>query len=186
PHRRAELLLAAVETVMEDSETEAALLSAENGKVIGESTFDLMGLVQRTELACGLADEVESVETLPGPPTETSTAHRPMGVVTTIVPFNWAVAILGASLPYSLRAGTTVVVKPPPSAPLATTRGVHRMAKHLPAGVLNVVTGEHAEIGAALVANEDVAKVCFTGSINGGKRIMSMAAEALTGVLLEL
>src|SRR5699024_3576727 len=60
PHRRAELLLAAVETVMEDSETEAALLSAENGKVIGESTFDLMGLVQRTELACGLADEVES------------------------------------------------------------------------------------------------------------------------------
>src|SRR5699024_4038942 len=35
-------------------------------------------------------------------------------------------------------------------------------------------------------AHEDVAKVCFTGSINGGKRIMSMAAEALTGVLLEL
>lgn len=186
PHRRAELLLAAVETVMEDSETEAALLSAENGKVIGESTFDLMGLVQRTELACGLADEVESVETLPGPPTETLMSHKPMGVVTIIVPFNWPVAILGASLPYALMAGNTVVVKPPPSAPLATTRAVHRMAKHLPAGVLNVVTGEDAEIGAALVANEDVAKVCFTGSINGGKRIMSMAAEALTGVLLEL
>src|SRR5699024_11068185 len=75
---------------------------------------------------------------------------------------------------------------PPPSAPLAITRAVQRMAKHLPAGVLNVVTGQDTEIGAALVANEDVAKVCFTGSINGGKRIMSMAAESLTSVLLEL
>ena len=186
PHRRAELLLAAVETVMEDSETEAALLSAENGKVIGESTFDLMGLVQRTELACGLADEVETVETLPGPPIETLVSHKPMGVVTIIVPFNWPVAILGASLPYALMAGNTVVVKPPPSAPLATARAVQRMAKHLPAGVLNVVTGEDANIGAALVTNDDVAKVCFTGSINGGKKIMSMAAESLTSVLLEL
>ena len=186
PHRRAELLLAAVESVMDDSETEAALLSAENGKVIGESTFDLMGLVQRTELACGLADEVDAEETLPGPPIETLVSHKPMGVVTIIVPFNWPVAILGASLPYALMAGNTVVVKPPPSAPLAITRAVQRMAKHLPVGVLNVVTGQDTEIGAALVANEDVAKVCFTGSINGGKRIMSMAAESLTSVLLEL
>src|SRR5699024_9004937 len=54
------------------------------------------------------------------------------------------------------------------------------------AGVLNVVTGEDATIGSALVSNTDVAKVCFTGSVNGGKRIMSMAAETLTNVLLEL
>src|SRR5699024_11929839 len=97
PHRRAELLLAAVETVMEDSETEAALLSAENGKGIGESTFDLMGLVQRTELACGLADAVESVETPPGPPTETLMSHKPRGVVTKMVSLNWPVAGLDAS-----------------------------------------------------------------------------------------
>lgn len=186
PKRRAELLLAASERVMENAETEAALLSAENGKVVGESTFDLMGLVQRTELACGLADQVDAVETLPGPPTETLVSHEPMGVVTIIVPFNWPIAILGASLPYALMAGNTVIVKPPPSNPLAITRAVQRMAETLPAGVLNVVTGEDDKIGAALVSNTDVAKVCFTGSVNGGKRIMSMAAETLTGVVLEL
>src|SRR5699024_2284283 len=60
------------------------------------------------------------------------------------------------------------------------------MAKHLPAGVLNVVTGEDAGIGAALVANEGVAQVCFTCRLHGGKRIMSMVAEALTSVFLEL
>ncbi|WP_258933728.1 aldehyde dehydrogenase family protein [Nesterenkonia pannonica] len=83
-------------------------------------------------------------------------------------------------------AGNTVVVKPPPSCPLATTRAVQRIAEQLPPGVLNVVTGEDAEIGEALVSHEDVAKVCFTGSVNGGKRIMTMAAQTLTNVTLEL
>lgn len=186
PKYRAERLLAASETVMVGAEEEAALLSAENGKVVGESTFDLMGLVQRTELACSLVDEVDAVEILPGPPTETVVSHKPTGVVTIIVPFNWPIAILGASLPYALLAGNTVIVKPPPSAPLAITRAVIRFAESLPPGVLNVITGEDAEIGAALVSNEDVAKVCFTGSVNGGKRIMAMAAETMTGVVLEL
>ena len=186
PQRRAELLMAASETVMADSEHEAALLSAENGKIIPESTFDLMGLVQRTELACGLVDQVDTVETLPGPPTETLVSYKPMGVVTIIVPFNWPLAILGASLPYALLAGNTVIVKPPPSAPLAITRAVQRFAEKLPPDVLTVVTGHDAEIGGPLVSNEDVAKVCFTGSVNGGKRIMAMAAETMTSVLLEL
>jgi len=183
---RAELLRAAAGTVMENSDAEARLLSEENGKVIGESTFDLLGLVQRTELACDLADRVDDVETLPGPPTETLVSFKPMGVVTIIVPFNWPIAILGASMPYALMAGNTVVVKPPPSAPLAMTRAVQRYAEKLPPGVLNVVTGEDAEIGSALVSNKDVAKVCFTGSVQGGKRIMTMAAETMTSVLLEL
>ncbi|GAA4118325.1 aldehyde dehydrogenase family protein [Enteractinococcus coprophilus] len=183
---RAELLRAAAGTVMENSDAEARLLSEENGKVIGESTFDLLGLVQRTELACDLADRVDDVETLPGPPTETLVSFKPMGVVTIIVPFNWPIAILGASMPYALMAGNTVVVKPPPSAPLAMTRAVQRYAEKLPPGVLNVVTGEDAEIGSALVSNKDIAKVCFTGSVQGGKRIMTMAAETMTSVLLEL
>ena len=63
-----------------------------------------------------------------------------------------------------------------PSAPLATTRVVQRIAEKLPPGVLNVVTGKDANM-AALIQNTDVAKVCFTGSVNGGKRIMEMASE---------
>ncbi|WP_258935458.1 aldehyde dehydrogenase family protein [Nesterenkonia pannonica] len=75
--------------IMENSEQEAGILSRENGKVVGESTFDLMGLAKRFELACGLAEEVDAVEVLPGPPTEVHVSHKPMGVVTIIVPFNW-------------------------------------------------------------------------------------------------
>src|SRR5690625_6451657 len=97
-----------------------------------------------------------------------------------IVPVNWPIAILAASVPYALLAGNTVVAKPPPSCPLAITRAVQRYAEKLPPGVVNVITGEDAVIGKPLVTNEDVAKVCFTGSVNGGKRIMSMAAETMT------
>lgn len=186
PAERAAYLTEANSTVTADVEAEAAILSSENGKVVGESIGDHYGLLQRTELAIGLADIVDATDVLPGPPTETLVSYKPMGVVTIIVPFNWPIAILGAALPYALMAGNTVVVKPPPSCPLATTRAVLRYAQKLPAGVLNVVTGEDAEIGEALVSNPDVAKVCFTGSVGGGKRIMTMAAQALTNVTLEL
>ena len=94
-----------------------------------------------------------------------------LGVVSIIVPFNWPVAILGAALPHALLAGNTVIVKPPLTAPLATARIVERIAEQLPPGVLNVVTGPDANMS-ALIANTDVAKVCFTGSVGGGKKMM--------------
>ena len=122
---------------------------------------------------------------MPGIPVETTVAYQPLGVVTVIVPFNWPIAILGASLPHALLAGNTAIVKPPPSAPLATTRVVQRIAEKLPPGVLNVVTGKDADM-AALITSDDIAKVCFTGSVGGGKRIMEMASKSLTRVTLEL
>jgi acyl-CoA reductase-like NAD-dependent aldehyde dehydrogenase len=109
-----------------------------------------------------------------------------MGVVTIILPFNWPLAILGASLPQALLAGNTVIVKPPRSAPLATVLAVSRMASLLPSGVLNIVTGEDAVIGEPLIAGAGVAKVCFTGSVAAGRRIMAIAAGSLTRVALEL
>ena len=98
-------------------------------------------------------------------------------MVTIIVPFNWPVAILGAALPHALLAGNAVIVKPPLTAPLATTRIVERIAAQLPPGVLNVVTGVDANMS-ALVRNPDVAKVCFTGSVNGGKKMMDWPRRA--------
>ena len=115
----------------------------------------------------------------------TEVRYQPLGVVTVIVPFNWPIAILGAALPHALLAGNTAIVKPPPSAPLATARIVQRVAEKLPPGVLNVVTGADAQMG-GLIRSTDVAKVCFTGSVGGGKRIMELASATLTRVTLEL
>jgi acyl-CoA reductase-like NAD-dependent aldehyde dehydrogenase len=186
PQERAELLTAALAPLEADRPATAEVLTRENGKVRMESFIDSIVFAHRFGLATALADEVDRVVDLPAPPLNTRVTHLPLGVVTIIVPFNWPLAILAASLPQALLAGNTVVVKPPPTCPLATVRTVEQVARLLPPGVLNVVTGADAEIGSTLVADDRVRKVAFTGSVGGGKRIMAMASESLTRVTLEL
>ena len=189
PQQRAEKMLAALAGLAENRDDDAALLSQENGKVRMESWVDSLVLELRWKLALGHAAEVSASKVLPpipgAIPVQTTVAYQPLGVVTIIVPFNWPVAILGAALPQALLAGNAVIVKPPLTAPLATTRIVERIARQLPPGVLNVVTGPDANMS-ALVRNPDVAKVCFTGSVNGGRKIMELASASLTRVTLEL
>ncbi|WJL94636.1 aldehyde dehydrogenase family protein [Microbacterium sp. ET2] len=186
---RARLMADAIAGIADDRDADAAILSQENGKIRFEAWVDALVFEIRWNLALMLAGEVDKGHTLPvvpgAIPVNTEVAYQPLGVVTVIVPFNWPIAILGAALPHALLAGNTAIVKPPPSAPLATTRVVQRVAEKLPPGVLNVVTGKDENM-AGLIQNPDIAKVCFTGSVNGGKRIMEMASKTLTRVTLEL
>jgi acyl-CoA reductase-like NAD-dependent aldehyde dehydrogenase len=175
--------------IAENRGDDAAILSQENGKIRFEAWVDSLVLELRWKLALSHVDEVNASKVLPpipgAIPVETTVAYQPLGVVTIIVPFNWPVAILGAALPHALLAGNAVIVKPPLTAPLATTRIVQRIARQLPPGVLNVVTGADANMS-ALIRNPDVAKVCFTGSVNSGKKMMELASHSLTRVTLEL
>ncbi len=185
---RAAKMAEAIAGIADDRDTDAAILSQENGKIRFESWIDALVFEIRWNLALMIADEVDTGKTLPvvpGIPVETVVSYQPLGVVTVIVPFNWPIAILGAALPHALLAGNTAIVKPPQSAPLATTRVVQRIAEKLPPGVLNIITGKDENM-AGLIQNTDVAKVCFTGSVNGGKRMMEMASKSLTRVTLEL
>jgi acyl-CoA reductase-like NAD-dependent aldehyde dehydrogenase len=189
PQQRAEEMLAALAGIAENRDDDAAILSQENGKIRFEAWIDSLVLELRWKLALSLAGEVNASKVLPpipgAIPVATTVAYQPLGVVTIIVPFNWPVAILGAALPCALLAGNAVIVKPPLTAPLATTRIVQRIAQQLPPGVLNVVTGADANMS-ALIRNPDVAKVCFTGSVSSGKKVMELASHSLTRVTLEL
>ncbi len=189
PRERAEKMLASLAGIAENRDEDAAVLSQENGKIRLEAWIDSLVLELRWKLALSLVDEVDSAKVLPpipaAIPVRSTVAYQPLGVVSIIVPFNWPIAILGASLPHALLAGNTVIVKPPLSAPLATTRVVQRIARQLPPGVLNVVTGPDLHMS-PLTCNPDVAKVCFTGSVGGGKKIMELASASLTRVTLEL
>ena len=186
---RAKAMADAIAGIADDRDEDAAILSQENGKIRMEAWIDALVFEIRWNLALSLKDEVETSKTLPvvpgAIPVSTEVSYQPLGVVTIIVPFNWPIAILGASLPHALLAGNTAIVKVPPTTPLATARVVQRVAEKLPAGVLNVISGKDENM-AGLIQNPDVAKVCFTGSVNGGKRIMEMASKTLTRVTLEL
>mgnify|MGYP005712161741 FL=1 len=85
----------------------------------------------------------------------------------------------------ALAAGNTVVVKPSEITPLSIMIWLEKCCDHLPNGILNMVTG-FGETGAALVEHPDTRVIAFTGSVDTGKKIASMAATQLKKTSLEL
>jgi len=183
---RADQVRASLGALAADQDERIDLLSRENGKVRSECDIEMHVFDARFNLAADLADVVSAVRELPAPPFRTQVSRLPLGVVSLIVPFNWPLAILAASLPQALVAGNTVVVKAPPTTPLSFVRTVEHIATQLPPGVLNVVSGADAVLGPVLIQDPRVRKVGFTGSVGAGKRIMAMASDNLTRVTLEL
>ncbi len=183
---RTGIVIKALSGLDADADERAELLVRENGKIRFEATIDLHVFAGRFHQAAEFAPLLDESEHIAAPPFTTTISHVPAGVVTIIFPFNWPLAILAASLPYALMAGNTVVVKPPPTTPLSVVRTLRHLVPALPPGVLNVVTGLDEVIGPVVVGDPRVRHVCFTGSVAGGRRIMTMAAPNLTNVTLEL
>jgi acyl-CoA reductase-like NAD-dependent aldehyde dehydrogenase len=183
---RTRIVLDALTGLDADADERAELLVRENGKARFEAEIDLRAFVGRFHHAAAFAPGLDEPERIEGPPFTTTIAHVPAGVVTIVFPFNWPLAILAASLPYALMAGNTVVVKPPPTTPLSVVRTLRHVARALPRGVLNVVTGRDDVVGPIVIGDPRVKHVCFTGSVGAGQRIMAMAAANLTRVTLEL
>ncbi|MCF7982150.1 MAG: aldehyde dehydrogenase family protein, partial [Pseudomonadales bacterium] len=111
--------------------------------------------------------------------------HKPLGVVGSIVPWNFPLMIAIWHIISALKAGNTVVIKPSPLAPLSVIKLVELINEVLPAGVVNLVTGDD-NIGEAITQHLDIARIVFTGFTNTGKRIMANSATTLKRLTLEL
>ncbi len=112
---------------------------------------------------------------------------EPVGVVAAITPWNFPLAMVTRKLGPALAAGCTVVLKPSEETPLcANALAVLAHEAGLPAGVINVVSGDAVAIGEAWMSNNDVRKVSFTGSTRIGKLLMRQASDTLKKVSLEL
>ncbi len=113
--------------------------------------------------------------------------REPIGVCGQVTPWNYPFAMAIWKIGPALAAGNTVVLKPASRTPLTTMRlGQLALEAGVPAGVLNVVTGPGAEVGAAIAAHEDIDLVSLTGDTETGKRISMLAASNLKRVHLEL
>ena len=136
------------------------------------------------------AAAVDRTRTLPPLPgmvdTQNVIAMRPVGVVASILAYNYPLFLLVTKLGAVVAAGCTTVVMPSQQALLAVLLvGELIREAGFPKGAVNMLTGP-AELAKALTEHRDIAKVSFTGSVGVGQKIMQQAALGIRGVVLEL
>lgn len=186
--QRAATMRTIAEAIEANAEQLARLEVRDSGKLLREMLGQLTGLPQWYYYFAGLADKLEG-RTVPAanPNYFGYTRREPVGVVAAITPWNSPLLLLTFKLAPLLAAGNTCVVKPSEHSPASTVAFAEVLYEAgLPAGVLNVVTSESRETGAALAAHPGVDKVAFTGSSATGRKVAQAAAANLHRVTLEL
>ncbi|MUM33216.1 aldehyde dehydrogenase family protein, partial [Mycolicibacterium sp. CBMA 361] len=173
------------------AEALAALQSRENGATIRITGALHVGLsVAQLQYLAAIAETYEWESA--GPAIEPVAAdglvvREPLGVVAAIVPWNIPLLTAVWKIGPALVAGNSVVLKPDEHAPLLLLELAREFdAAGLPAGVLNVVTGDGESVGAHLAGHPGVRKVAFTGSTAVGKSILRQSADTVRRVTLEL
>ncbi len=180
---------AAVTAKIEEHAAELAeIITLEQGKPLNGlgSRWEIGGAVAWAGYTTGLSLPVKVLQDNTQGRIE---LHRkPLGVIGSITPWNFPVMIAVWHILPALRTGNTVIVKPSPFTPLSTLRLVEIMNEVLPPGVVNVVTGDDKafNLGGAMSAHPDIAKIVFTGSCATGQKVMQSAAATMKRLTLEL
>jgi aldehyde dehydrogenase (NAD+) len=177
PHARARYLYALARQVQKHSRRLAVLETMDNGKPIRESRdLDIPLVARHFYHHAGWAQLLS--QEFPG--------YVACGVVGQIIPWNFPLLMLAWKIAPALATGNTVVLKPAEFTPL-TALAFAEICQEvgLPAGVVNIVTGD-GSTGEALVKHPDVDKIAFTGSTEVGRAIRKATAESHKKLSLEL
>jgi acyl-CoA reductase-like NAD-dependent aldehyde dehydrogenase len=187
PRERGMLLLRIADTVETELESIARIVALETGNAIRtQARPEIRSAIDVFRYYGGVASEAKG-ETVPlGEHMLCYTRREPIGVVGAIVPWNAPVVLGTLKIAMAIAAGNTLVLKAAEDAPLGLLRVADICSRHLPAGVVNVLTGYGEEAGAALARDARVRKLSFTGSTEVGKLIMHAAADRIVPVSLEL
>src|SRR6202521_2597026 len=177
PHTRARYLYALARQVQKHSRRLAVLETMDNGKPIRESRdLDIPLVARHFYHHAGWAQLLQ--QEFPG--------YTACGVVGQIIPWNFPLLMLAWKIAPALATGNTVVLKPAEFTPLTALAFAEICDEvGLPAGVVNIVTGDGAT-GEALVKHPDVDKIAFTGSTEVGRAIRSATAQTHKRLSLEL
>jgi aldehyde dehydrogenase (NAD+) len=177
PHVRARYLYALARQVQKHSRRLAVLETMDNGKPIRESRdLDIPLVARHFYHHAGWAQLLQ----------QEFPEYMACGVVGQIIPWNFPLLMLAWKIAPALATGNTVVLKPAEFTPLtalAFAEICHEIG--LPAGVVNIVTGD-GSTGEALVKHADVDKIAFTGSTEVGRAIRSATAKSHKRLSLEL
>jgi acyl-CoA reductase-like NAD-dependent aldehyde dehydrogenase len=184
---RADLLHEAANRLQAEAEALTHLLTEEEGKPFVENEEEVYWTYNTFHYYAELARHERGRFIPPGDPAQINfVIKEPYGVVGCIVPWNYPLLLLAWKLAPALAAGNTAVIKPSEFTPLSTLRLVEIAFAGFPPGVVNVVTGYGRDAGERLVTHPDVPMIAFTGSVETGQRIASLAAPMMKKLHLEL
>jgi aminobutyraldehyde dehydrogenase len=187
PGERAEALLKLADVIDEHADELAQLESQNVGKPLAVAADEMPVCADNLRFFAGAARILEGRSTGEYMRGYTSWIRRePVGVVGQVAPWNYPLMMAVWKIAPALAGGNVCVLKPSEQTPLTTLRFVQLAAEVLPAGVLNVITGDGEPVGAGIVRHPDVRMVSLTGDVATGKEIARAAAETLKRVHLEL
>jgi succinate-semialdehyde dehydrogenase / glutarate-semialdehyde dehydrogenase len=174
--------------MLEHQEDLAALMTAEQGKPLVEARGEIGFAASFLEW---FAEEGRRTygEMIPSPMGDRRlmVVKQPVGVCAAITPWNFPAAMIARKAGPALAAGCTIVIKPAGQTPYsALAMGELALRAGIPAGVVNVVTGDARAIGAAMTGSPRVRKLTFTGSTNIGKLLLRQCADTVKKVSMEL
>ncbi|WP_226553854.1 aldehyde dehydrogenase [Celeribacter naphthalenivorans] len=186
--KRGHILRAIGDGIARNADRLAEIEARDNGKILSEMRGQMSSIPEYWYYDAGLADKIEgALPQVDKPDTLAMTVREPVGVVAALTSWNSPLMFVAMKCAPALAAGCTVVIKPSEFASVSTLEFC-KIAKEagLPDGVLNVVTGLGADVGAALVQHPLVDKVSFTGSDSTGRLIYKQAADSMKRVTMEL
>ena len=187
PGERAEALLKLADLIDEHAEELAELESRNVVKPLGYARDEMPVCSDNLRFFAGAARLLEGKSAGEYMRGYTSMLRRePLGVVGGIAPWNYPLMMAVWKLAPALAAGNTQVLKPSEQTPLSLLRFAALAQDVLPAGVLNVVTGDGVPVGERIVTHPDVRLVSLTGDVETGKLVARNAADTLKRVHLEL
>src|SRR3990172_345428 len=187
---RAMLLFKLADLIDAHADALAELETLDNGKPLRVARRgDLPYVTKHLRYQAGWADKIEGT-TVPVtfPNQFVYTRREPLGVVGSIIPWNFPLLMAIWKLGPALASGNTLVLKPAEQTPLTAVYLADLVKEAgFPPGVVNILTGPGEPTGAAMAAHMDIAKIAFTGSTAVGAKIMEAAAKSnLKRVSLEL
>jgi len=189
-HERVDILFKAAAIMKERQEELARTIATEGSKTIkearGEAKRAANTITLSAEEAKRILGETIPFDSMPGAENRVGYYYRfPIGVIAAITPFNDPLNLVAHKLGPIIAGGNSVVLKPATVTPLSALKlGEILLEAGLPPKILNIVTGHGDEIGDALVTDERVRMVTFTGGPDAGKEIIKKAGLKKIGMEL--
>ncbi|WP_253913076.1 aldehyde dehydrogenase family protein [Pseudoruegeria sp. HB172150] len=185
PSVRGDALRQVAEILRQNREELALIDAIDCGNPVKALMRDVDIAAELTEYFAGLVYETRGATIPMGDGIVNMTIREPYGVCARIVAYNHPIMFIASRFAAPVAAGNTVIMKPPPQAPLSALRFAELIDGVFPPGVFNVLTGGK-ECGEALVAHPLIPKITLIGSIPTGRAISRGASDRLKDVSLEL